>query len=1351
MKDEARTKKELIDELISLRLKVSKLEESRNKLRLKASELRKSDERLAMLSIATNDAIHDWDVAKNQLWCNEGMQKALGVPEVINDPWNWWIQAIHPDDRNRMVSGMGRLMKSDREFGSNEYRIRTAGGTHVYINHRIYILRDRKGKPVRMMGAATNITERKRSEEALRDSEERYRAFFETSRDCVFISSAEGRWIDLNDAAAELFGYANKEELKNVQIRDLYANPEGRDRFISHMREEGYVKEYPFDMRRKDGSVIHVLLTSVVWKDADGNLLGYRGTIRDVTEKRRIEKDLKAKHEELSAAYGQLSAYGEELRRKYNELLESQQALRESEKRYRELTDFLPISIFEVDTAGSIISFNRTALEVFRYNQEDFKEGMNALQFFPPAEWQRVGESIGRVMQGTSIPSQEFTFLRKDVSPFIGLIYASPKIHQNEAGGIRGTIIDITERKQAEEALRQSEEKYRALVHTVDSIYIVDAEQRYLFMNEGHLKRFGIPLERIVGKPYSDFHSQKDSDEFAESVKIVFETGASIQQDHRSERDGRFFIRTLTPVVGRGGEVNAVTVVSKDIPDRMRAEEALKEGEQRYGTLFHYANDAIFILKGDKFIDCNAITLEMFGCTMDQIIGNHPYALSSPLQPDGTDSKEKYLEKISRALSGELQFFEWRHIRYDGTLFDTEVSLNSIKICDDVLIQAIVRDITERRQAVAALRQSEEKYRAIIENMEEGYIELDLTGRLTFFNEAARRFLGHSKEETLGMHYKKYTDKENSEKIFKLYNEVYRTHTPRAQFEWNVIAKDGAKRTVEGSASFIADAEGRPAGFRGLFRDVTDSKRAREDLQKSEERYRLLAENANDMIYSLDMDLRLSYISPSVFRILGYSTEEAMALDTSEVFTPTSFEPAMQKFLEEMAKESSGQYDPERSVILEIDMFHKDGSIIPFEIHYSFLRDPEGRPTGILAIARDISEHKQQAQKQKILQERLQRAEKMEALGTLAGGVAHDLNNVLGVLVGYSELLLQNVPQESPLQRHAMQIFKGGQRAAAIIQDLLTLTRRGVLVSETVNLNRIIADFLQTPEFEGIKSHHPGVQFKTSLDAELLNLKGSPIHLSKTVMNLLSNGAEAISVSGDVLIGTENRYVDKPIHGYDTTQEGEYAVLTVSDTGSGIPSADIGRIFEPFYTKKVMGRSGTGLGLAVVWGTVKDHDGYIDVESKEKKGTTFTLYFPVTREALAKIEQAVPQSEYMGRGEHILVVDDVEGQRLLASAMLEGLGYKVDSVASGEQAIEFVKEQPVDLLILDMIMDPGIDGLETYRRILEVRNDQKAIIVSGFAMTERVRRTQEFGAGAYVKKPYLLEKIGIAVRSELDK
>ena len=1472
MKDEARTKKQLIDELISLRLKVPKLEEYQDKMKLKTSELRRTQERFSMLSAATNDAIHDWDIEKNQLWCNEAMQKTLGVPEIIDDPWNWWIQAMHPDDRKRMVSRMERLLKSNRELDSSEYRIQIAGGTHVYINHRLYVLRDRKGKPIRIMGSATNITERKRAEEALRESEARYRAFFETSRDSVFISSAEGRWIDLNDAAVELFGYASREELRNVDMRTLYADPGGRDKFIALMREKGYVKECPFDMKRKDGSIIHALLTSVVWKDADGNILGYQGTIRDVSEKRRIEKELKAKHAELSAAYGQLSAYDEELRQKYTELLQSQQSLHESETRYRVMFQNMGsgVAVYETRDDGRTFifkDFNRAAETIENVKKEELI-GRNVADVFPGIKEFGILDVFRRVWRtGVAehypislykderlsswrdnfvykLPTEEIVAIYDDVTERkqaeealkesekklktvleavqAGIVVIEPETHRivdvnpiaaRMIGAARDQIvgsvchnyicptqvgkcpitdlgqvvdnaervllgadgrkysiiktvapvtikgrehliesfIDITERKQAEEALRQSEEQYRSLVNTVDSIYIVDAGQRYLFMNEGLRKRFGMPLEQIVGKPYSDFHSKEDSDKFSEAVKTVLETGTSIQQDHKSARDGRFFIRTFSPVAGRSGEVSAVTVVSKDITDRMRAEEALKEGEQRYSTLFHYANDAIFILKGDRFIDCNAVTLEMFGCTMDQIIGSNPYAFSPPFQPDGRDSKEKALEKISRALSGELQFFEWRHTKYDGTPFDTEVSLNSVKIGDEVLTQAIVRDITQRRQAEAALRESEEKYRAIIENMEEGYIELDLTGRLTFFNDAARRFLGYSKEEILGMHYKEYADKENSDKIFKLYNEVYRTHTASSKFEWDVIRKDGTKRTVEGSASLIADAQGRPSGFRGLFRDVTDSKRAREELQKSEERYRLLAENANDIIYTIDMQTRLTYISPSVSRILGFSVEEAMGRTMKEAFTPASFELSMQKLTEEIAIESSGKHDTARSTIMQIELFHKDGSIIPFEVHYSFLRDSEGGPTGILAIARDISERKRAEVERGRLEERLQRAEKMEALGTLAGGVAHDLNNVLGVLVGYSELLLQNVPQGSPFERYAMQIFKGGQRAAAIIQDLLTLTRRGVLVSETVNLNRVISDFLQTPEFETIKSYHPGVQFKTCLDAELLNVKGSPIHLSKTVMNLLANAAEAISGSGEVLIRTENRYVDKPIHGYDTAQEGEYAVLTVSDTGSGISSADMGRIFEPFYTKKVMGRSGTGLGLAVVWGTVKDHDGYIDVESKEKKGTTFTLYFPVTRESLAEIEQAVPRSEYMGRGEHILVVDDVEGQRFLASAMLEGLGYKVDSVASGEDAIEFVRKQPVDLLILDMIMDPGIGGLETYRRILEIRKDQKAVIVSGFAITERVRRAQSLGAGSYVKKPYLLEKIGIAVRNELDK
>ena len=232
---------------------------------------------------------------------------------------------------------------------------------------------------------------------------------------------------------------------------------------------------------------------------------------------------------------------------------------------------------------------------------------------------------------------------------------------------------------------------------------------------------------------------------------------------------------------------------------------------------------------------------------------------------------------------------------------------------------------------------------------------------------------------------------------------------------------------------------------------------------------------------------------------------------------------------------------------------------------------------------------------------------------------------------------------------------------------------------------------------------------------------------------------------------TENRYVDIPIPGYENTQEGEYVVLTVSDTGSGISPADLGRIFEPFYTKKVMGRSGTGLGLAVVWGTIKDHSGYIDVSSEQNKGSTFTLYFPVSREVLSKGDQALSLDAYHGRGESILIVDDVEAQRLLAATILEDLNYRVATAAGGEDAVEYLRANKADLVVLDMIMDPGIDGLDAYRRILEIRPQQKAIIVSGFARTGRVKTAQELGAGEYVKKPYGIEKLGRAVRRELDR
>ncbi len=404
-----------------------------------------------------------------------------------------------------------------------------------------------------------------------------------------------------------------------------------------------------------------------------------------------------------------------------------------------------------------------------------------------------------------------------------------------------------------------------------------------------------------------------------------------------------------------------------------------------------------------------------------------------------------------------------------------------------------------------------------------------------------------------------------------------------------------------------------------------------------------------------------------------------------------------------------------------------------------------------LVILNDITERLQAEEDKKKLEAQLQHTQKMEAIGTLAGGVAHDLNNILGGLVSYPELLLLQLPEDSPLRKSILTIQKSGEKAAAVVEDLLTLARRGVVVTEVVNLNDVIAEYLKSPEHEKLQSYHPGVHIETRLEKDGLNILGSSTHLSKTVMNLVSNATEAIPEKGRIVVTTENRYIDRPVSGYEDVVKGDYVVLTISDTGTGIAPDDIEKIFEPFYTKKKMGKSGTGLGMAVVWGTVKDHNGCIDVQSTEGKGTTFTLYFPVTREKLPEDKSHLAIESYSGNGESILIVDDVEEQRQIASGMLKELGYSVVSVSSGEEAVEYLKTNKVDLLVLDMIMDPGMDGLDTYKQIIELHPGQKAIIASGFSETARVKEVQGLGAGAYIKKPFLLEKIGLAVKEELKK
>jgi two-component system cell cycle sensor histidine kinase/response regulator CckA len=403
-------------------------------------------------------------------------------------------------------------------------------------------------------------------------------------------------------------------------------------------------------------------------------------------------------------------------------------------------------------------------------------------------------------------------------------------------------------------------------------------------------------------------------------------------------------------------------------------------------------------------------------------------------------------------------------------------------------------------------------------------------------------------------------------------------------------------------------------------------------------------------------------------------------------------------------------------------------------------------------LRQEIAERERAETEKQHLAASLKRAEKMEAIGVLAGSVAHDLNNILSSVLAYPEVVLLDLPEDSPYRDALLAIQEAGQRAAAVVDDLLTMARRGVSVHDVLNLNDLVAGLMASPELTALKARHPAVAVETRLAPGLLNVVGSAVHLTKAILNLMLNSMEALEKNdGRITLSTSNVYIDAPSAAYEVLSEGEFVTLTVEDNGTGIAPQDLERIFEPFYTKKKMGRSGTGLGMAIVWGTVKDHGGFVDVRSEPGKGTTVTLLLPATRAHVRGAPARLALGDYLGHGESVLVVDDVPTQRALCTAILTRLGYTASAVASGEEAVEHIRRQAVDLLILDMIMEPGIDGLETYGRIVALRPGQRAIIASGFAETHQVERAQALGAGTYIRKPYTIEKLAVAVKEELQR
>lgn len=644
-------------------------------------------------------------------------------------------------------------------------------------------------------------------------------------------------------------------------------------------------------------------------------------------------------------------------------------------------------------------------------------------------------------------------------------------------------------------------------------------------------------------------------------------------------------------------------------------------------------------------------------------------------------------------------------------------------------------------EATEALRESETKLRTIIEHSNELFYIHDSKYTLTYVSQTSKDLLGYAPEDLKQKWIQFIKDNPLNKHVSEFVRKAIATGERQPPYLLRMKKKDGTPILLEIDESPVKDAAGRVVAISGAARDVTEQKGIEQRLLKSEKGFRDLFDSISDLIYTQDLDGRFISVNLALSTLFGYERDEVIGKRATDFMKPE-----MRAFFERDYLEPIKTKGYQGGIT---SYFTKKGEELYIEYRSSWVEPDDGEPY-ISGSGRDVTDRVLARREIKRLQNQILHSQKMEALGLMAGGVAHDLNNILSGIVSYPELLLMDLPQDSPLRRPIETIKESGMRAADVVADLLTIARGVATGKEALDLNAIVNTYLRSLEYQRLEKTHAFVDFKVDLAPDLLNMSGSRIHIEKSLMNLVINACEAIKGSGMVAISTANRYLDEPLKGYEDVRRGEYVVLTVSDDGSGISQQDLNRIFEPFYTKKVMGRSGTGLGLAVVWNTVQDHAGYVNLTSNDR-GTVFELYFPVTREKSTAQGKEISLEDYLGHGEKILVVDDEERQREIACGILNKLGYRADAVSGGEEAVSYVRQNPVDLVVLDMVMPRGMSGRETYEEIIKIRPGQKAIIASGYAKTEEVEAAQKLGAGRYIKKPYTLEKIGLAVKIELQK
>ncbi|RJP86420.1 MAG: PAS domain S-box protein [Desulfobacteraceae bacterium] len=663
-------------------------------------------------------------------------------------------------------------------------------------------------------------------------------------------------------------------------------------------------------------------------------------------------------------------------------------------------------------------------------------------------------------------------------------------------------------------------------------------------------------------------------------------------------------------------------------------------------------------------------------------------------------------------------------------LFITAASLYSFYI---IQARGLLKEEQKRRQTEAALLESEKKYRNLLDDIEDGYFEVDIRGDLTFFNTAMCAILGYSPSELKGKNNREFMDTETAAKVYQTFNKVFATGKAIKEFDWEVIQKNGNRCHIDTSVSLVKDSKGQKIGFRGIMRDISDRRQAEEKMREYKNRYQALFDRSLDCVFVHDFKGKFIDANEAAIHMLGYDRKDLPGVSVKEILDKDQF-PLAAEVLKDLQEHGF------QKKLTGFKLKHQNGQTVDVETKSSVIYK-EGKPYAIQGIARDITEKlKMEAQ--------FRQAQKVEAIGTLAGGIAHDFNNILTAILGYTEMARYALPENSPAAAHMNQVYLAGIRARDLVKQILTFSRQADQDLRPIKIQDAVTEALTF-----LRASIPTtIDIRQDIRPDCGHVLADSTQIHQIIMNLCTNAYHAMRETGGVLsvsLSQAKVQLEDQTTGIHFPS-GVCVQLEVSDTGTGIDRDILGKIFDPYYTTKAKGE-GTGMGLAMVHGIVKSYGGDISVDSEVGKGTTFRICFPVIEKGIPFQEHAASDSKVPGGNEHILVVDDEQVVTDITQQTLESLGYQVSAFTCSEKALDAFRAQPgnYDMIISDMTM-PRLNGLQLAEQSLAIRPGMPFIICTGFSDLITKEKIHASGIQKVIMKPVFLRDLAFSVRMALD-